>query len=530
MERANKKLKLGTEIGSGSFGSVHLLGTDKVVKVCHCDPSELVDYGRVRECAAMAVLNRSEKPHFARLLCTHRVSGASAMVLDRFDNNLLEQVKLTDERIRDVFFAVTNAVLYMHNRNLLHRDLKDRNVLVKGNCVSLCDFGSVTSTHSHSRHSAAVAQLKGTSDICTLTHRAPEIFLGAKDYTTAVDSWALGVILAEMYLGTALFWNYGEKHDIDSDDDTDEEVHHTFHNICKCFGLDAMQCLSAYPLFADYTAETAEFCPLLYHRGIGLSAYSQQRAEKRKNTANNCVSDDLARAWRPGSIPPDAIDLLCKLLAVNPAERWSVGQVIGHGFFQGRQPTESVVMSPVERVRLTDFSVPHEANYDRAAPVAFFRRSAKELQWRNRHTLFGAIDIAHRYIQINGSISDTELIGIGAIAESLFEVHASNFIDWLVASNTQFTQFTQITQFTQFTQRDIKRSIQRVEFTLKHDFLLATEWMYLLALFHNSEPSKESLLLAEDLLLASLCTQGHSLVSKPVISARIFAVVQQVFQ
>jgi hypothetical protein len=54
--------------------------------------------------------------------------------------------------------------------------------------------------------------------------------------------------------------------------------------------------------------------------------------------------------------------------------------------------------------------------------------------------------------------------------------------------------------------------------------------MYLLALFHDSEPSKESLILAVDLLLASLCTQGHSLVSKPVISARIYAVVQQVFQ
>lgn len=41
--------------------------------------------------------------------------------------------------------------------------------------------------------------------VVTLWYRAPEILLGATHYTTAVDVWSAGAIIAEMFLGKPLF-------------------------------------------------------------------------------------------------------------------------------------------------------------------------------------------------------------------------------------------------------------------------------------------------------------------------------------
>ena len=44
-----------------------------------------------------------------------------------------------------------------------------------------------------------------TEYVATRWYRAPEILLGSSKYTKAVDMWSIGCILAEMFLGKALF-------------------------------------------------------------------------------------------------------------------------------------------------------------------------------------------------------------------------------------------------------------------------------------------------------------------------------------
>lgn len=46
---------------------------------------------------------------------------------------------------------------------------------------------------------------KFTSEVITLWYRPPEILMGLKDYTTAVDIWSIGCIFAEMIEGRPLF-------------------------------------------------------------------------------------------------------------------------------------------------------------------------------------------------------------------------------------------------------------------------------------------------------------------------------------
>ena len=62
--------------------------------------------------------------------------------------------------------------------------------------LKLCDFGSAK---------ILVRSEPNISYICSRYYRAPELIFGATDYTTAIDIWSLGCVMAELLLGQPLF-------------------------------------------------------------------------------------------------------------------------------------------------------------------------------------------------------------------------------------------------------------------------------------------------------------------------------------
>jgi serine/threonine protein kinase len=56
---------------------------------------------------------------------------------------------------------------------------------------------------------------KYTHEVVTLCYRAPELLLGAPLYSTAIDVWSLGCIMAELLLGEVLFKGNGELDQMD---------------------------------------------------------------------------------------------------------------------------------------------------------------------------------------------------------------------------------------------------------------------------------------------------------------------------
>ena len=115
--------------------------------------------------------------------------------------------KINEERVCQIVRQIVNALQYMKDRGIIHRDLKLENVLlVDGNDqsdVKIADFGlsSLTGPNqdSHER-------------LGTLHYTAPEILSG-KPYDSSVDVWSLGVITYALLSGTFPF---------DSNDDNDE--------------------------------------------------------------------------------------------------------------------------------------------------------------------------------------------------------------------------------------------------------------------------------------------------------------------
>ncbi|KAG9155496.1 hypothetical protein Leryth_009913 [Lithospermum erythrorhizon] len=97
---------------------------------------------------------------------------------------------------------------YLHDNWVLHRDLKTSNILLN-NCgeLKICDFGLARQYGS---------PLKPyTQLVVTLWYRAPELLLGAKQYSTSIDMWSLGCIMAELLSKKPLFNGKSEIEQID---------------------------------------------------------------------------------------------------------------------------------------------------------------------------------------------------------------------------------------------------------------------------------------------------------------------------
>ncbi|KAF5744352.1 Shaggy-like protein kinase 32 isoform 1 [Tripterygium wilfordii] len=96
-------------------------------------------------------------------------------------------------------YQICRALNYLHHVvGVCHRDIKPQNLLVNSHThqLKICDFGSAK---------MLVPGEPNISYICSRYYRAPELIFGATEYTTAIDMWSVGCVLAELLLGQPLF-------------------------------------------------------------------------------------------------------------------------------------------------------------------------------------------------------------------------------------------------------------------------------------------------------------------------------------
>ncbi|WKY01848.1 hypothetical protein Q1695_015676 [Nippostrongylus brasiliensis] len=110
---------------------------------------------------------------------------------------------LTVDHVKVFVYQILRGLKYLHSANILHRDIKPGNLLVNSNCIlKICDFGLARIWDSRERQNM-------THEVVTQYYRAPELLMGARRYTGAVDIWSVGCIFAELLARRILFQAQG---------------------------------------------------------------------------------------------------------------------------------------------------------------------------------------------------------------------------------------------------------------------------------------------------------------------------------
>lgn len=203
-------------LGQGTYGKVYKakhVVTGKIValkKTILGPDDEGVPATTLRE---VSILRSLDSPYVVRLEeVLHSDDGQNSqpilyLVFEFLDHDLKQfmsakrakNVGLDPSLVKHFCYQILLGLKYCHANAIMHRDLKPQNLLidVKSQTIKLADFGL--------GRVFTMPVSKYTHEVVTLWYRAPEILLGTKYYSTGVDIWSVGCILAEMILGRPVF-------------------------------------------------------------------------------------------------------------------------------------------------------------------------------------------------------------------------------------------------------------------------------------------------------------------------------------
>ncbi|XP_077993462.1 cyclin-dependent kinase 2-like [Glandiceps talaboti] len=195
------------KIGEGTYGVVYkardkLTGKMVALKKIRLDTeSEGVPSTAIREISLLKELNH---PNIVRLLDVVHSEKKLYLVFEYLNQDLKKYMDnappsgLPLPLVKSYLFQLLQGVAYCHSHRVLHRDLKPQNLLIDAEgAIKLADFGLA--------RAFGVPVRTYTHEVVTLWYRAPEILLGTRFYSTAVDVWSIGCIFSEMITRRALF-------------------------------------------------------------------------------------------------------------------------------------------------------------------------------------------------------------------------------------------------------------------------------------------------------------------------------------
>lgn len=105
----------------------------------------------------------------------------------------LRQVKigLEEHEFKTYLEQILNGVKYLHSKNITHRDLKTKNILLSSDCrIKIADFGVAKEVTSN--------RATNTVYVGTMHYIAPEMTDGKGNYNSKIDIWAIGCDCYEM--------------------------------------------------------------------------------------------------------------------------------------------------------------------------------------------------------------------------------------------------------------------------------------------------------------------------------------------
>ena len=202
-----KFYKYGRLLGKGAFGKVNLslhILTGRLVAIKSINKEKIVSERQRQkiktETSIMKILSKSN--NIVKIFETYETKKHICIVMEYICagdllNYIKKRSKLQEPVAKFIFKQIILALKYIHQNNIVHRDIKLDNILIDlDNNIKICDFG--------------VSRIVNKNDIMleqcgTPAYIAPEILLNKGYEGFAVDVWSCGVVLYAMLSGNVPF-------------------------------------------------------------------------------------------------------------------------------------------------------------------------------------------------------------------------------------------------------------------------------------------------------------------------------------
>uniref|UniRef100_A0AC34FM47 Protein kinase domain-containing protein n=1 Tax=Panagrolaimus sp. ES5 TaxID=591445 RepID=A0AC34FM47_9BILA len=197
--------------------------------------------------------------------------------------------KMTPVVIKTMLYHLFEGLAYIHSCKVLHRDMKTANILVsKDGVLKLADFGLARLMINTSDPDGKCY----TNRVVTMWYRPPELLFGERCYSEEIDVWGAGCIMAEFWTKTPILQGTTELNQLD-----------LIVKLCGTINAATMRRCETLPNFKN-------FPNLGNHPRKVLSLLSP-------------FEDD-----------PAAVNLIDRLLALEPLDRLTAVQALKHEYFQ----------------------------------------------------------------------------------------------------------------------------------------------------------------------------------------------------
>ncbi|CAD5227072.1 unnamed protein product [Bursaphelenchus xylophilus] len=236
-------------------------------------------------------------------------------VLDRQKCNDIRLIN--DDHIKYIIYQLLRALKYLHSADVIHRDLKPSNLALTEECdLTVVDF-CLARTLSNN-------DVGLTAYVISRWYRSPEvIYWNHVSYNFKADVWSVGCILSELFTGKVVFKGSEAI-----------EQYRLIVNLCGSPDAELMDKIE--------TQNNSSMRMVVEALGGG------------------CVRQDFRKYF--AGLPEDAIDLLDKILVLDPDRRISVEEALQHPYMAQYSMPSDEPLAPAPFV-IDDGDYKKDVNY-----------------------------------------------------------------------------------------------------------------------------------------------------------------------